>query len=179
MDESSISVRYARALFELSEEEKNLSALKNDTELIANVCNSSPEFMQLLKNPVVKASQKIHIVLLIFKEKIDGLTLDFLKLVIQNKREIFITSICRNILSLIKEAKGIKTVILTTATGIDEKSLDNITKILEEELGSTVEISGKINPRILGGMILRIDDKQYDASIAARLSKIKKELLSH
>jgi F-type H+-transporting ATPase subunit delta len=179
MDESSITVRYARALFAVSEEMGILSVIKNDVELIANVCSKSPEFIQLLKNPVVQASQKIHLISLIFQEKIDGLTLDFLKLVIQNKREIFIPAICRNILSLIKKAQGIKTVILTTASEIDEASLGNMTKILEKELGGKVEIAGKINSQILGGMILRIDDKQYDASIATQLKKIKKELLSH
>jgi F-type H+-transporting ATPase subunit delta len=50
---------------------------------------------------------------------------------------------------------------------------------MEKELGSQVEISARINPGIIGGMILRIDDKQYDASIAAQLNKIKKELLAH
>jgi F-type H+-transporting ATPase subunit delta len=178
MDESSVSVRYARALYEVSEERGILITLKNDIELIAYVCNKSLEFMQLLKNPVVKSSKKMHIISLIFEEKINELTLDFLKLVIQNKREIFIPAICRNILSSIKEAKGIKTVILTTAKEIDDTSLTNIAKMLEKELESEVEISTEINPRIIGGMILRIDDKQYDASIAAQLKKIKKELQS-
>jgi F-type H+-transporting ATPase subunit delta len=179
MDESSISVRYARALFEVAEERDILIALKNDMKLIANVCNTSADFMRLLNNPVVKASQKIHIVSLIFKGKVEEITLDFLKLIIKNNREIFIPAVCRNILSFIKEARGIKTIILTTATNINEASLDNIGKIMEKELGSQVEISARINPGIIGGMILRIDDKQYDASIAAQLNKIKKELLAH
>ena len=179
MDESSISVRYARALFEVSEERDMTATIKNDTELVANVCSRSIEFMQLLNNPVIRASQKIKLVSLIFKDKINELTLDFLNLVLQNKRETFIPDICRNILSLIKEARGIKTVMLTTAAETDEESLENIAMILEKELEGQVEISARIDPRIIGGMILRIDDKQYDASIAAQLKKIKKELLSY
>ena len=179
MDESSISVRYARALFEVAEEREILTALKNDMKLIASVCNTSADFMRLLNNPVVKASQKINIVSLIFKEKVEEITLDFLKLIIKNNREIFIPAVCRNILSFIKEARGIKTIILTTATNIDDASLDNIGKIMEKELGSKIEIFTRINPKIIGGMILRIDDKQYDASITAQLGKIKKELLSY
>lgn len=179
MDESSISVRYARALYEVSEERGMTDVLKKDTELIANVCSGSAEFMQLLNNPVIRPSRKIQIISLIFKDKIDELTLDFLKLVLQNKRETFLPGICRNILSLIKEARGIKTVMLKTAAEIDEDSLENIAVILEKELGGQVEISARTDPRIIGGMILRIDDKQYDASIAAQLKKIKKELLSY
>jgi len=179
MDESSISVRYSRAFYDVSEERGLLDSLKNDIELIANVCSRSTEFMKLLENPVIRTSQKIHIVSLIFNGKLNELTLDFLKLVFQNKREIFIPRICRNILSLIKEAIGIKTVMLTTAAEIDEASLNSIAQILEQELGGKVEISARINPSIIGGMILRIDDKQYDASIAAQLRKIKKELLSY
>ncbi len=179
MDESSISIRYAKALFAVSEERGLITVLKNDINLIADICSKSAEFMQFLKNPVIKVSQKKELISLIFKGKIDELTLDFLKLVIQNKRETFIPMICRNLLSLIKEARGIKTVVLTTATEIDEISLEKINKMLEKELGGTVEISKKIKPGILGGMILCIDDKQYDASVASQLKKIKKELLSY
>ena len=178
MDESSVSVRYARALYEVSEERAMIDKLKNDIELIAYLCNKSIEFMQLLKNPVIRTSRKTELITLIFKEKIDDLTLDFLKLVIQNNREIFIPAICRNVLSLIKDAKGIKTVLLTTAREMNEVSLGNIRAILEKELEGKVEISAKTDPRIIGGMILRIDDKQYDASIVSQLKKIKKELQS-
>ncbi|HDR51482.1 MAG TPA: ATP synthase F1 subunit delta, partial [Mariniphaga anaerophila] len=115
MDESAITVRYAKAVFSLAKENDQLSSLKNDAELIAAVCSQSADFNRFLKNPVAKTSEKIRLIRLIFKKKIDELSLNFLTLITQNKREEFIPAVCRNILSLIREEKNIKTAVLTTA----------------------------------------------------------------
>jgi F-type H+-transporting ATPase subunit delta len=80
-------------------------------------------------------------------------------------------------LTLIRKEKNIKTAVITTAQTIDEKLLQKANKILEEELETKVELSAKVNSELIGGMILRIDDKQYDASILTQLNKLKQELL--
>jgi F-type H+-transporting ATPase subunit delta len=177
MDESAITVRYAKAVFLLAKENDQLSALKKDVELISAVCNQSVDFNRFLKNPVVKTSEKIRLINLIFKEKTDELSLNFLTLMTQNKREEFIPAVCRNILALIREEKNIKTAVLTTAVEVDEALLQKAEKILERELGTQVELTGRVNPHIIGGVILRIDDKQYDDSIATQLKKMKQNFL--
>jgi F-type H+-transporting ATPase subunit delta len=177
MDESAISVRYAKALFSLAKEKNLLSELKDDIELISDVCNSSVDFNLMLKSPVVKTSQKIRLMKLIFGGKISELSLNFLELATRNKREVFIPSMCRNLLSLIRHEKNIQTVVLTIARPVDDETLRNAKKVLEKELGHTVELKGKVNPNIIGGMVLRIDDKQYDASVATQLKKLKQDML--
>lgn len=177
MDVSAITVRYAKALFSLAKEKNQLGPLKEDMELISSVCKQSEDFNLLLKSPVVKTSKKVHIIRLIFQKKISSLSLQFLELVIQNKRETYIPSMCRNVLTLIRKEKNIKTAVITTAQTINEELLEKATKILEEEMGNKVELSAKVNPQLIGGMILRIDDKQYDASILTHLKKLKQEML--
>ncbi|MBW6534734.1 MAG: ATP synthase F1 subunit delta [Mariniphaga sp.] len=177
MDESAITVRYAKAIFSLAKEKNQLVSLKEDMDLISDVCIQSEDFILLLKSPVVKTSKKVHIIRLIFQKKISSLTLQFLELVVQNNREVFIPSICRNVLTLIRKEKNIKTAVITTAQTIDEKLLKKAKKILEEELETKVELSARVNPHLIGGMILRIDDKQYDASIFTHLNKLKQEML--
>ncbi|RIH64032.1 ATP synthase F1 subunit delta [Mariniphaga sediminis] len=177
MDESAVTVRYAKAIFSLAKQNDLLASLKTDMELISNVCRQSVDFDLLLKSPVVKSSEKIRLTKLIFGEKIDSLSLDFLELVMRNKREAFIPFICRNVLTLIRKEKNIKTAVLTTVSDMDEATIRKAEKILETELGSKVELSTKVNPRMIGGVILRIDDRQYDASIATQLKKMKQELL--
>ncbi|WP_372946723.1 ATP synthase F1 subunit delta [Mariniphaga sp.] len=177
MDESAITVRYAKAIFSLAKEKNQLVSLKEDMDLISGVSSQSEDFILLLKSPVVKTSKKVHIIQLIFQKKISSLTLQFLELVVQNNREVFIPSICRNVLTLIRKEKNIKTAVITTAQAIDEKLLQKAKKILEEELGTKVELSAKVNSELIGGMILRIDDKQYDASILTQLNKLKQEML--
>jgi F-type H+-transporting ATPase subunit delta len=177
MDESAISVRYAKAIFSLANEKDFLADLKNDMDLIADVCNHSVEFNLLLKSPVVATSKKISIIRQIFKGKIHEITMNFLELVTRKKREIYIPSMSRNTLALIRKEKNIKTAVLTTAKPLDEKLLQKAKKIFEDELKTEVELSARESPHIIGGLILRIDDKQYDASIATQLKKIKQEMM--
>ena len=178
MDESAISVRYAKAIFSLANEKDFLADLKNDMDLIADVCNHSVEFNLLLKSPVVTTSKKISIIRQIFRKKIHEITMNFLVLVTNKKREIYIPSMCRNTLALIRKEKNIKTAVLTTAKPVDEKLLQKAKKIFEDELKTEVELTARENPHIIGGLILRIDDKQYDASINTQLKKIKQEMIN-
>jgi F-type H+-transporting ATPase subunit delta len=177
MDESAIAVRYSKAIYSLASERKITDTLKTDMELISGVCSQSADFILLLKSPVVKTSEKSHVISEIFKEKIHPLTLDFLLLITRNNRETFIPDIARDTLAFIRKEKNIKTAVLTTAIEIDQPVISEIGKILEKELSGKIELTSKINPDIIGGIILRIDDKQLDASVRTQLRNVKKNLL--
>jgi F-type H+-transporting ATPase subunit delta len=177
MDESTLTVRYSKALFALAKEEDELLSLKNDMELVLDVCKNSVEFVNFLKSPVIKDSEKFRVITLIFKDRVNYFTLNFFRIIINNNRETLVPSVCRHVLTLIRHEKGIKSVILTTAKEIDENILKKLTGILERELGGKVELTNRINPKIIGGIILQIDDKQYDESIATKLKQLKQQLL--
>lgn len=177
MNYSAISVRYAKALFMLGKEKNLLSSIKEDMDYIAAVCNQSVDFKEFLKNPVVQSSKKTQIIKRIFETKISELSLRFLELIVKNKREVFIPMISLNVLDLIRKEKNIKTALLITASELDEKLLEKTKKILEKELGTKVDLTARTSPHIIGGIILQIDGKQYDASIATQIKKLKKEML--
>ena len=177
MDQSAITVRYAKAFFSTAKEKKKLDKLKTDLQLVFEVCNTSDDFILLLESPIVKTSKKADLVSKIFSGKIDELTLNFLMLIVENKREVHIPGICRNFLDLTRKDQNIKSAVLTTAADVDAATLKNVEELLAKELNASVELSTQVNPDILGGLVLRIDDKQYDASVATQLKKIKQTLL--
>jgi F-type H+-transporting ATPase subunit delta len=177
MDISAIRVRYAKAFFSLAKEKNKLESFKIDIEKVADVCRQSPDFIQLLESPVVSTSKKAELIKQIFKSKVNPLTLNFLLLILQNKREDFIPGICHNFLELIRKDMNVKSAMLVTAIEIDSRTIDKIKILLEKELKATVELNTQIDSEIIGGLILRIEDKQYDASVTAQLRKIKQELL--
>lgn len=177
MNESAITVRYSKAIYSLAREKEIINSLKNDMELISNVCKNSTDFILLLETPVVKASEKSRLISKIFKNKIHPLTLDFLQLIVKNNRETFIPSISRDTLDFIRHEKNIKSAVLTTAIQIDKSVIEEVEKLLEKELDGKVELTEKVNPDIIGGLILRIDDKQMDASVSTQLKKVKQQLL--
>lgn len=177
MDQSAITVRYAKAFFATAKEKDLLLTLKSDIELVLAVCNTSKDFILLIESPIVKASKKASLITSIFKGKVHELTLNFLLLIAINKREEHIPGICRNFLTLTRKDQNIKSAVITTATVINKKTIEKIELLMAKELNSEIELTSKVNAAIIGGMVLRLDDKQYDASVATQLKKIKQELL--
>ncbi|QIA06688.1 ATP synthase F1 subunit delta [Draconibacterium halophilum] len=177
MDQSTINVRYAKAFFLTAKEKKLLDKLKADIQLVLNVSKASEDFILLLESPIVKSSKKAALIKSIFESKIEEISLNFLLLIIQNKREEHIPGICRNFLDLSRKDLNIKSAMLTTASEVDSSTLKKIQELLEKELKATVELTAQINTKIIGGLVLRLDDKQYDASVATQLRKVKQTLL--
>jgi F-type H+-transporting ATPase subunit delta len=177
MDQSKINVRYAKAFFSLAKEKGLTLELRKDTELIADICTSSADFGLLLNSPVVKTSRKVKAIQSFFDGKVNILSLNFLTLITENKREKYIPGIFRNLEDLYRQEEGIKSAVMTSSQNIDESILSQIKLILEKEFKSKVELSHKIDERLIGGFVLRVGDQQYDASVSTQLKKIKELLL--
>jgi len=177
MDQSKINIRYAKAFFLLAKEKNLTVELRKDAKIIANVCETSSDFIILLESPVVKTSNKVKALKSIFEGKVNPLMVNFLILITENNREKYIPGIFRNLEDLYRQEEGIKSVVLTSAQPMDEAVVLQIGKILEKELNAKVEMTQKVNEELIGGYVVRFDDKQYDASIATQIKKIKEKLL--
>ena len=177
MNESKISVRYAKAIFELAREKNNLEKIREDMDFVYGVTQSVPEFSDIMANPVVKIRDKRNIVQTIFQSQVNELTFKFLLLIIDNKREAFMKDISRMFFSLYKKHKGVTTAVLTIPVAVTDEVRSKIIQQIEQKYRTTVELSTEIDKNIIGGFILRFDDIQYDASVASQLKKFKKEML--
>ncbi|HKI90284.1 MAG TPA: ATP synthase F1 subunit delta, partial [Draconibacterium sp.] len=89
---------------------------------------------------------------------------------------VYIPAICRNYLALTRKNQNIKLSQLTTATEIDSKTIEKIKSTIEKELNAKVELTANVKPDIIGGLILRMEDKQFDASVATQLKKMRQQL---
>ncbi len=176
MNESKIAVRYAKAFFELGQEKNQLGKLRTDIEFIALTCEQ-PNIKLLLESPVVKISKKKQILTEIFKSNIQVLSLNFILMIIDNKREMHIPAICRNFIDKYRKHKGIKAAKVTTAFAIDDSLKKQIIKVISDIFKSNVELTTAENSEIVGGFILRVGDQQIDASVSSKLNKIKRELI--
>lgn len=177
MNESKISVRYAKAFFELALEKNVLDNVKSDMQYISDLYLKSNEFKILLESPIIQESLKIKIFKEIFSNKLNALTINFFQLITNNKRESYFYIISLNFIKLYLGHKGIKQAKISSATKINEESLEKIKDIINKLYNTKTEIKTEINKDLIGGFILRVDDKQYDASIASQLKKIKDELI--
>ncbi|HKJ43547.1 MAG TPA: ATP synthase F1 subunit delta [Sunxiuqinia sp.] len=177
MDQSKITVRYAKAFFNLAKEKQLLDPLKKDIDVVAKLLVESTDFVLLLQSPVVKTSQKVNILKSIFTGKVNELTVKFLVLITENKREVHISGICRNFLDLYRKEQGVKTARISSAITLPKATIKHIQERLEKEYNAHVELNELVNKDLLGGFVLRVDDRQIDASLATQLKKVKETLL--
>ena len=176
MNESKISVRYAKALFLAADEAGILKDVTDDMIFIMKTYKED-RFKEMLESPVVRPSDKKLVVNEIFSNGISSLTSDFLDLLISNKRESFLPDIARNFRGLYKRKMGIKAAELTVTGKVDKDFLIRFKDILKKTFNSEIELEEKIKPEIIGGFILKVEDEQFDASITSELAKIRKKLL--
>jgi len=179
MNESKISVRYAKALFQLGKEKNMLETFVTDIHLIEDLCNESIDFWLMLESPVVKTSQKRLAIKRIFEKKIDRITLNFLDLVTQNRREAYLKDISRNFLALCRKDQGILSATLTSACELESVVRNQLSDLLSKAYDSKIDLKEVIDQDIIGGFIIRVEDQQLDASVITQLTQIKRELLSN
>ena len=179
MNESKISVRYAKALFELGKEKELIDTFITDIQFVENFCNENGDFWLMLESPVVKTSQKREAVKLIFSGMLDTMTLNFLDLVVQNRREIYLKDISRNFLALCRKDQGILSAVLTSASEMEWDTKERLSDLLAKSFKSKIELKEVIDKDIIGGFVIRIEDQQLDASVSNQLNQIKRELHSN
>ncbi len=177
MNESKISVRYAKALFQSALEKNVLDEVNEDMVFISFVC-AATEFKDFLNNPVIDTESKKKVMSNIFKKNVGETTMLLINLVVKNGRESFLPAIARVLRSDTQRYRGITECLLTTAVKINESLKKQISDFVASGFQTKVDLKENIDSEIIGGFILRVDDNYIDASIRNKLRKIKKELIS-
>ena len=177
MNESRISVRYSKALFQSALEKDILDRINQDMVLIRDIC-TVPEVRELLSNPVIRPAKKSETLSRIFGKDIHPLSLSLVELVVKNGRERYLPSIARVFVHETKKHRGITESVLTTAVKIDPELKKQVSGMIEKLLDTKVDLKENIDESIIGGFILRIEDNYVDASIRNKLRKIRSELVT-
>ena len=176
MSVSNIERRYAKSLMELAIEQNILDKVFDDVSYFSEVVKVK-DFELLLKSPIIKPDKKGQIFNTLFDGKIDGLTKSFLGLMLKKGREPLLGGVAEAFLAQYKEMKKISDVTLTTAAPLSDTRLAEIKAklIASDQTHNKIDLKVEVNEDLIGGFILQIEDKIYDASVANRLNKIRKE----
>lgn len=176
MNDSKISVRYAKALFLSAKEENLLENVLEDMKLI-RASSEVNGFKEYIESPVAKTSSKKALIKNVYGDLISDLSFNFYHLLLTKKRESYLYDIIRNYIFLYRKEKGIKSASLKTPFRIPDENRKKFLSLLENLYKAHIDIEEKIDPELIGGFILTVEDKQFDASIKTSLKKIKKQLL--
>jgi F-type H+-transporting ATPase subunit delta len=177
MNYSAIAVRYSKALFSLATEKNILDEIQEDVRLISSICQSENDFIRLLGFPTIPATKKIEIFRIIFEKKIRPETLRFLELIAKKRRESHLPAMAHSFLLRFKETRGVKTITFTSVELINDSVRTYIHDLIKKLYKANTELIEQQDEKLIGGFVLRIDDEQYDASVASQLEKIKREFI--
>ena len=166
---------YARALYEAAKEQDKLDAVREELGDFVEAQRQVPELRELLRNPQLDQRLKASAL----EELLGGdekLVRNFLLLLAEKNRAGEIDEIAREFDRLVAEAEGILDVELTTAVELsDEETRDVITQI-EKASGRKVEATQRVDPDLIGGLVLQAGSLRLDASVRGRLDRLRQEL---
>ena len=178
MIERRIVRRYATALFRGASKMGLIDQVESDLGLVTFAMESSKDLMDAIKAPVIPAQKKREIMQAIFGDKVTELTLSYLYLLVDHRREEAILQTEEEYILLANEARGMVTVQVTTAIELTEDEQSRLKTQLGALTGKHVALEKIISPDIIGGVIVQIKDRIIDGSVRGQLAALKEELLS-
>ena len=176
MSSTRAAIRYAKAILEIAVSKKATSEVSADMALIASTIKSNSELSSYIHNPLVRVEAKKDVVSEVFAS-VDPVTKSIFQLLLENKRFEILDSIAVEYNKLFDIMNGVEVAKVTTAVPMDAELEAKVSaKIASISSSKKITIENIVDPAIIGGFILRIGDKQYNASIADRLQVLKREL---
>ncbi len=166
--------RYATALFELAKEQGQLNAVETSLSRVAAALKESADLTRLTKSPAFSVATQSKALSVIFKVlDLDQLTQNFLLLLAKNRRLFAVEEIIKAFELLAANSRGEVAADVISATPLTEEQLNALATALREKLGKTPKITAKVDPTILGGLIVKIGSRMVDTSLKTKLNALK------
>jgi F-type H+-transporting ATPase subunit delta len=169
------AIRYAKAILEIADSKGVASKVSADMTLIAATLSGNAELTHFIQNPLIKTDIKKNVVLEVFAN-VNEVTQSLFHLLLENKRFEILEAIAVEYNKLFDIMNGVEIAKVTTAFPMDAALETKVLAKIATFSNKKVTIENTIDASIIGGFILRIGDKQYNASVANRLQVLKREL---
>jgi F-type H+-transporting ATPase subunit delta len=176
MKGTQVAVRYARSLFEFAIERNELDTVFDDIRLIKKACDESRELRLFLKSPIIPADKKGKILEDLFAGRIGKLPISFLLLLVRKRREEYIPVIASSFVEQYQDHVHILPVKVKTATPMTGKMHGEMLEVMKKYTDAAVDLSGSVDPELIGGFILSWKDKQYDATVSHEIEKLRRAI---
>jgi F-type H+-transporting ATPase subunit delta len=171
---SGVSGRYATALFELARDEKSVDEVKADLGRFEALLTESADLTRLVRSPVFSAEAQLRALTVVLdKAGISGITAKFLKVLTANRRLFAVTDVIRAYRALVAKFKGEATADVTVAEPLNDKNLDALKTALKSVTGKDVALNVKVDPSIIGGLVVKLGSRMVDSSLRTKLNSIK------
>jgi F-type H+-transporting ATPase subunit delta len=180
MNNPRLAGRYAQSLLDLAIEQKQLDAVYADMKFLLSVTTTNPDFVSLLKSPVIASDKKEKIIEAVTTGRVTELTGLFIRLLIRKTRESYLPQIVRAFLEKYNLMNNIHPVRITTAVPMSDELRDAILAKIKTNPGlQKIELEAVVEEKLIGGFKLEMGTQLVDASILRDLQDIKKQFLGN
>jgi len=172
---SGMAGRYANALFELALEDKAVDAVKKDLEQFDAMVAGSTDLNRLVRSPVFGVEDQLKALSAVLdKAGIKGLAANFLRVITGNRRLFAVRDMIRSYRTLVSAHKGEVSAQITVAEPLSDKNLDALKSALKTVTGGKdIDLDVKVEPAIIGGLIVKVGSRMVDSSLRTKLNAIK------
>ena len=171
-----VAARYAKSLIELAKEKNVVEAVYEDMKLFKDTAEKNRGLMLALKSPVVRHEKKLAILKAIFQDKVNPVSYSIFEIITRKNRESILDAIADEFIKAYNEYQGIQKATVITSTPLTEELRKQFNTIVATATGKTVELEEQVDPSLIGGYLLRVNDRQIDASLRNRLNELKLQL---
>lgn len=171
---SGMATRYATALFQLARDNNQLDKVQADLKGFQGLLRESDDLARMVESPVFSLEdQEGAISAIIKKAEYSTMTENFFSVVARNRRLANINEIIEGFMALLSEHRGEVTAVATSAVALNEEQQTALRSTLKEIAGQDIELISKVDPSILGGLIVKIGSRQIDDSLRTKLNNMK------
>jgi F-type H+-transporting ATPase subunit delta len=174
---SGILERYAQALMSLAQQSDVVAQVGNDISTITEALKNSEDLSEFFANPLYKSEQKKTVLSQVFGDELHPYTRNFLMLLVDRRRIMFLEGICREFQALLRAMNQVVLAEATTVRGLTEDQTQALKdKVIALTGARQVELAVKLDPELIGGVVIKIGSQVIDASIRGQLRRISLRL---
>jgi F-type H+-transporting ATPase subunit delta len=171
---SAVADRYATALFELAENDKQLAGIEGDLGRFAGLLDESADLRRLVKSPVFSAKDQARAVgAVLDRAGIGGLVGNLVKVAAGNRRLFVVPDIIAAFRRLLARHRGEVSAEVTSAAPLDDGQLADLKAALKASLGKDVALATEVDPALIGGLIVKVGSRMIDGSVRTKLNSLK------
>lgn len=172
-----VAGRYASALFDLAKEASQVPQVEADLKKFQGLLGESEDLVRLVRSPVISTEdQSKAIEAIVGKAGISGLAANFFKLIASNRRLFAVEDIIKAYSALSAKARGEVAAEVTSAVALNEAQTADLKQALKASVGKDVTLNAKVDPSLLGGLIVKVGSRMIDSSLRTKLQTLKVEL---
>jgi len=171
---SGLAERYAKALFELADEQKVLDAVADDLRALRAIIAESADFRRLIRSPVLsRAEQGNAIAAVAARAGFSALTRNLLGIAARNRRLFVLPEVITGYLQELAVRRGEVTAEVTAAQALTPRQMDAVNEQLRRAVGRKVAVDIRVDPSLIGGMIVKVGSRMIDASLKSKLARLR------